>query len=90
MTTLQQDLSEERECIGLASAVVRRAFVDLKGTQERYAALHRYDAYNFLTVRMWELDNLWGGLLAHILVKHRVLRIVHQICPIQPEKPVHP
>lgn len=80
------DIGDVSEHVALAAAVVRRAFVDLRATQERYAEYYRWDAYDFLTKRLWESTNLWGGLLAHSLVKHMILREVKRICPIPPKK----
>ena len=60
----------------LAAGVLRRAFQDLvvvgKKSQE-----HRQDAYEFLTVRLWD-DCLWHSILDSILFRHAVLEMVHE------------
>lgn len=59
----------------LAAAIIRRAFLDLISPNKPHEHL---DAYEFLTIRLWEDDNMWGDILRKLLDKDDVLRIVEK------------
>jgi len=59
--------------VALALSVVRRAFQDL--VNQNRPGEHQ-DAADFLLIRLWEEDCLWGEILRKILDQDDVARIV--------------
>ncbi len=54
-------------CRRLAAAVVAHAYKDLQFSRDYWQ-----QAYRFLTVTLWEPECIWGALLSHVLVEHKV------------------
>ena len=67
---------EVNACVLLAAAVVKRAFKDLIPTTHIASQWWQWDAYDFLTNRLWEVDNVWRQILEHTLVRHMILHEV--------------
>ncbi len=54
-------------CRRLAAAVVAHAYKDLESSRD-----HWRTAYRFLMEALWEPECIWGALLAHVLVEHKI------------------
>ncbi len=70
---------EAHAIVMLAMGVFAQAFRDLtvqSGVHDLSAC--RRDAYDFLTIRVWEPECLWGEILAPYLIRRKVLEIVHR------------
>ena len=66
----------------LAISVIRRAVADLSldALEPKWMG-SRWDAYQFLTHRLWEPGCLWADLVSQDLPKDRVLELVDRLCP---------
>lgn len=72
---------EDRVVLRLALAVLDRAKRDLLfyfPRNKKYVAEIRADAKAFLLDRLWEDDNLWGGILGPYISSGAIRRVVKQ------------
>ena len=82
---------EINSCTLVAAAVIRRAFKDLVPTKHIASAWWQWDAYDFLTNRLWLDECFWRQMLEHMLVKHMILKEVQKrVRGVPPTKPKNP
>ena len=62
----------------LAVAIIERAIFDLSLCSSRYSELHRQDAHEFLTERLWEESCLWNLFLNGVITKAKMCKLVKQ------------